>query len=408
MGLGSNNEVSRRREDLGMGVDVAISVELRERVLQLFRPLSKLFTLRFVRDTDDLPDTASDDIDLVILPVDVEYAAVGHAEKHAEDILAHAGENDRRYRNRAIFAPPAANLVRSVRACAEQFVTRGPISAQEERRISDALDRAVKEAYTTLLVPEMLDESSCLLRPVTPRAGRLEKAESTLHALRDEDAVIDVWDPISLLEHLEEHYFKRGQPEVTLGQVWDDLCRYCYMERLLNRSVLLESANQGVEMGLFGCALEKTNKGPQNPGVEVVSPLSANTLFVSRERAEEYRDDERRQKQEALGRSLDKIASAGWGSVPEAKAAAGSIRLQAALRPENPVADLTKIQNDILPLLRGGTGREIRVSVEIEARGGDFDPRMFWTAREKIARIKETFPIDIHLDVLLDDEKAVK
>ena len=257
------------------------------------------FTDRIVRRPEDLPDTA-EGLYLAILPPEAGYTFPGEGEKRAEEILLGTRAKPRRYRNRVIFALPKAGVIERARECAREYsASRGQ---EGEKAASEALDRAVQEAYSVLLVPEMPDKKTCVFRQVFISArdryrpfinsdfagvgpfrsrifrGRNHRrirsrdinlsalepysSEAVLHyrfthytaqILRDKGALIYDWSPDELLSHLENYYFKEGSLDVSLARVWDDLCRHCYMKRLVDQSVLLKSARIGIERGLFGC-----------------------------------------------------------------------------------------------------------------------------------------------------------
>ncbi|MBQ1456420.1 MAG: hypothetical protein IIZ25_11315 [Thermoguttaceae bacterium] len=282
--------------------DAAIAAELAERAGRLALS-SDLFTGLVVRRPEDLPDTAAEKLLLAILPPEPGFSFPAEGEKRAEEILLGAGANPRRYRNRVIFALPEADKIEPARDAARRFIaSRGQ---EGERAASEALDQAVWESYSVLLVPEAPDKKSCFLRSVRLRGGRGGWADSAAGTLRDEDALIEVWDPVPLGEHLRRYYFKKGLPEVTPARVWDDLCRYCCMERLLNVNVLFESARQGVEMGLFGRAAEKKEQGYRDLVIGSDAALSPDSLLVCKQRAEDCLEEERRRKQEQVMKTLE-------------------------------------------------------------------------------------------------------
>ncbi|MBQ2682459.1 MAG: hypothetical protein IJG02_01125, partial [Thermoguttaceae bacterium] len=220
-----NKNTNDSENPAGKNPDTEIAAELLERAGQLALS-SDVFIGLVVRRPEDLPDTAAEKLQLAILPPDPGFFLHDGGEKRAEEILLGTGANPRRYRNRVIFALSEADKIERARDDAQKYiVSRGE---EGEKTASEALDRAVDEAYSVLLVPESPDKKSCFLRSVPVHVGRGSWAESAVGALREEDALLDVWDPVSLQEHLQRYYFKKGSPEVTLARVWDDICRHCY------------------------------------------------------------------------------------------------------------------------------------------------------------------------------------
>ncbi len=321
-------------EDLAGNVsDDAVAAELCDRAKQLASS-SHIFSGRIVRRPEDLPDTVTENLQLAILPPETSFSHSKGGETRAEEILLGAGAKPRRYRNRVIFALPSGDLLTRARWLARKYLaSRGQ---EGERDASAALNRAVREAYPFLLVPEMPKGKTCSLplffisgpfrgrdRPINfnrlmgrhlfdgshvrrnrsglvLRHGRLRRvktvdfsdfltlrhsrsrpvlhnnwADSAARVLFDEGALIYDWSPFGLLRHLEKYYFKEAS-EVPLARVWVDLCRYCYMKRLLDQNVLLESANQGINLGLFGYA--ERRRGEIGPNREM--RFSSYTVLV--------------------------------------------------------------------------------------------------------------------------------
>ncbi|MBR2586492.1 MAG: hypothetical protein IKE64_13790 [Thermoguttaceae bacterium] len=267
---------------------------------------SDVFTGMVVRRPEDLPDTVAEKLLLAILPPEPGFFLHDGGEKRAEEILLGTGANPRRYRNRVIFALSEADKIERARDCARTPFAIRTQEGEGDSLIPDPLLQAVDEAYSVLLVPESPGKTSCFLRPVS-LTGHGIWADPVAQSLREEDALLDVWDPVSLQEHLQRYYFKKGSSEVTLARVWDDLCRHCYMERLQNENVLLESARQGVEMGLFGCAAEKKGQGYRDLVIGRAAGLSPDSLLVCKQRVEDCLEDQRRRKQEGVLKTLEQM-----------------------------------------------------------------------------------------------------
>ena len=299
-----DNKNTNASENLpGKISDAEIAAELLERAGWLALP-SDVFTGLVVRRPEDLRDTAAEKLQLAILPPEPGFFLHDGGEKRAEEILLGAGANPRRYRNRVIFALSEADKIERARDDAREYiVSRGE---EREKTASEELNRAVQRAYSFLLVPESPGKTSCFLRQVS-LTGYGIWADPVAQSLREEDALLDVWDPVSLGEHLQRYYFRRYASEVTLARVWDDLCRHCYMERLQNENVLFESARQGVEMGLFGCAAEKKGQGYRDLVIGRAAALSPDSLLVCKQRVEDCLEDQRRRKQERVLKTLDQM-----------------------------------------------------------------------------------------------------
>ncbi|MBR2584314.1 MAG: hypothetical protein IKE64_02625, partial [Thermoguttaceae bacterium] len=397
--------------------DTEIIAELQKRVTALIDTRSEIFTSHIVRDSGDLPDKLTDRLRLAILPMVSDCAYPDNAKKCADDIYLNAGENLRQYRNRVIFAPPETNKINQARESAKQFLAWSRIldegkdgqlnldniqirqAEKGKKDTSGELDRQTFDAYTRLLVPEIdSDKTTCYLREVPLRDREKSLAASAAKALRNEDAFLEDWDPVSLSEHLESFYFNNA-PVVSVSQVWEDLGKHCYMERILSEQVLFDSIRQGVEDGLFGCAAEKTEHGYRDLVLgETARDVTLDTLLVSKDRAEEYQEEERRRKQEPVIKTLEqmkaeemggstgaenpssKVVPSTWGGRGAEGASGGadstsaggdtkdvcrSIRLIAYLSDSNAAGETAEIQREILRLFSCVSETNVDVTLEI-------------------------------------------
>ena len=430
--------------------DTEIMDELRERVARQIDSRSEIFTSHIVRESGDLPDKLTDLLQLAILPMLSDCAYPDNAKKCADDIYLNAGENLRQYRNRVIFAPPETNKINQARESAKQFLAWSRIleegkdgqlnldniqirqAEKGKKDTSGELDRRTFDAYTRLLVPEIdSDKTTCYLREVPLRDREKSLAASAAKALRNEDAFLEDWDPVSLAEHLESFYFNNA-PVISVSQVWEDLGKHCYMERILREQVLFDSIRQGVEMGLFGCAAEKTDHGFRDL-VLGDSPwaVSLQTLLVSKDRAEEYQEEERRRKQEQLEKSFENgsaqtgsstgaggqttgtvpggapgIGPAGRFTPPptgqeEAQdQTTGYLHLSVTLNPNNAAGEMSEIQSEILRILGSDSGTDIEVTVDINVTSDrPFDSQTLRNVKENINTLR-----DSHIDIRILDE----
>lgn len=426
-----------------------ITALLRDRVTKLAGNRGNIFTSYIVQNSGDLPDKLTETLQLAVFPMISECSYPNGAPALAEDVLRNAGENLRNYRNRVIFAPPEGTKVSKARELAKTYLAWCQIleegktgqlnldkvqsrqAEEEKKRTLGLLEQEVEGAYVRILVPELPDERAKTpsLRPVSLRAREQGLAATAAKTLRGEDAFLDVWDPDSLREHLERHGFQGDAEDVSARRVWDDLGKYCYMERVLHPQVLLDSIRQGVEKGLFGCALGKDDQGGYRNltmGSALLS-LTLDAILVSRRQVEKCREEEKRkeeerrkeeesrreQEQEAAGRNTGETAgevqntapgtgqgtnsvstafpegeergarsfttpgtipgtTPGWNSLRREETAAappdkneGYLRLTATLSRDNSAGEMATIHNEILSVLNRDPSVDIEVKVDI-------------------------------------------
>ena len=82
--------------------------------------------------------------------------------------------------------------------------------------------------------------------------------DSIFRKLKEEELVIPQWAGIHLSGTLDEWYWKEDVNDVSLSVLWNDFCRYVYLPRLVDESVLVCSVSDGIQYkDFFGYASGK-------------------------------------------------------------------------------------------------------------------------------------------------------
>ncbi len=183
------------------------------------------------------------------------------AQEFAKEVLENRGNSPRLYRNMLVFIAPDANNIQAWEQSLREYLAWKSINdeaeqlnldAQQRKQVVTALKRTeetllarLQEAYSWLIVPTQPEPTG----PIDYQAHRINGQDSfydrAARKLRQSELLIQRWSPDNLRIELD-HYLWRNEPHLGLKQLWEYLARYCYLPRLYNEEVLLESVNSGV------------------------------------------------------------------------------------------------------------------------------------------------------------------
>ncbi len=227
----------------------------------------------------DIPDELSAGIRLVLLPPDAVHSysksSASHTFSRINAILGSGDISDgnmlevkqRLYKNRLVFLAPDAGVVtrlldqcRSYLAWREigQDAKRGLLNLdmqqgknveQEEEIAHQHLGNVLIECYKHLIVPTAENERTMRLdvRTISCRGSKL--VDIVRKALLDNEFVVQEYSPRLLKQSLDLYYFGKGQTEISVNQLWKDMGRYYYFQRLESFDVLKETIAQGAASG---------------------------------------------------------------------------------------------------------------------------------------------------------------
>ena len=141
---------------------------------------------------------------------------------------------------------------------------------------------------------------------VTISSGASDVMTEILNKIKDNEYLIENWSPVHLKPRLESWFWKEDKPEVLAFDVWRSMCRYLYLDRLTDVTVLHNAIEVGVRSGSFGIAYAVINgeyKGfafeqqisvAMDESLLLIEPQTAQ-LYVERKRQEEEARNERSQ-----------------------------------------------------------------------------------------------------------------
>ena len=319
----------------------------------------------------------------------------------AREILEHAGTGLRQYRNMLVFAAldagAAAELRRGVCICrawqtlADDQELCATLSQNEIKEIRDKLARAQQDVtarlnagYRHLLLPPAGVEGGAA------GAWRLEVLAETADEgiavrasayLKNTDWLLTKLDPAGLLEVLER-WLWQGQACIGVGRVWQMLCSYGYLPRLMDFAVLQQAIADGLAAGeCFALARGCSGEGEAQhfEGLrcgEAVDPatITAAALLV--------RADAARRQLAAAGASVAAGGTlyrpAGGDPIPSAPepAPGGAVRSGGMLRhfyatvELDPVAmakNYDVIRQEVIGVIRGVPGCRLSVRLVVDA-----------------------------------------
>jgi hypothetical protein len=161
---------------------------------------------------------------------------------------------------------------------------------------SNTTNRTITECYQWLLCPIQYPgkhggvgkiewESIRLNTGATSMINEIEKR------MTDEEMLLKAWSPIHLDHMLRQWFWKQGVKDLNTYELWQKMCDYLYLPRLLDSSILQATISNGVASGdYFGYADGKD--GDEYLGFKFKEPVSCvidkSSLIIEREAAREY------------------------------------------------------------------------------------------------------------------------
>ena len=400
---------------------------LKERVGRVFGSRHRFGGIHEFAPSADVPDEYGTGPRLVVLPLDAGYSRsdANKACQIAEEVLRNRGDQPRQRQNRLLFLAPEADIVMRLKEQGRAFLAWDSIvtdinsgtlnqdmahlkQAERNRETADqTLRQLVRETYKWLLAPEQEfvdDKPKLRWEAITVSSTAKNLVEEIETRLREEEWVVYEWAPIHLRNLLQQWYFKDGVTEVSATRVWQDLCCYLYMPRVLNDVVFREAIAEGVTSeDYFGFA--SAREGDRYLGFAfgggTVTHMSEDALLIERETARAWRDAQR-QEQPTSG---DTRGDSPEGPMPGGVTADGDNRPEPtsteagggkqryygtiSLDPIRAKMDFATIMDEVVQQFTARLGTEVKISVEIEATTKDaFDENTQRTIKENTSVLK--------------------
>ena len=216
--------------------------------------------------------------------------ATAHADRNADsaaltaarDLLSRRGDQPRRHQNMLAFLAPDREVVDGLEHEARRFLAWKSVvrdhealnldahqrreAAGGEKASDDTVRLRLHEAWRWLFVPVQHAADGGVggleweIAQVAGGGGD-SLAAPVWQRMRSNEHVVAQWSP-ALLKMELERWFWKDRKHVPVKQVWDALCAYWYLPRLLDESVFTASIRAGIESGdYFGYATSVSAHG---------------------------------------------------------------------------------------------------------------------------------------------------
>lgn len=243
--------------------DVEYEIETRLRSLRKEQPFSGVH----ICPPSSLDITDEQTARLVILGPTNEYKATNQNNRAMSaviDYLNNRGNSPRIYRNMLAFVAPEQDLMNSLKQTARRYLAWKSIKEDSEDlnldaaqnretennlfRFNRTVDDQINEAYCWLLVPYIdknEDLKTIIWDTVKISGGTDSIVTKAAKKMLQNEQIITTWAPMLLLMELENLLWKESN-QISIKQLWEYLCTYCYLPRLANEAVLLDAIQKGI------------------------------------------------------------------------------------------------------------------------------------------------------------------
>ena len=381
--------------------------------------VARLKSVKFNRDDFSAvhiaPQSSADVADewrarIIVLPPESAHTSRGdssEAQKAAEDLLLNRGNAPRIYRNMVLFIAPDHNNAEAWNESLREYLAWKSIEdeaeilnldaqqlrqvAESRRRTDETVMLRLQETYSWLIVPYQPSATG----PIELQAHRISGQDNfydrAARKLRQNEQLIYRWSPDILRIELDRLLW-RDKDQVGIRQLWTWLASYCYLPRLLDEKVLLQSIEDGVQRadGPFGYAARVNDDGSYQGLIigESVQPYMDEDEVIVRPDVVRERLDRVRKPDDnghrAMAATPDAMARADTtATAPAAPRPRTRYHGTVTLTPERVNADVSQIVREVLQHLIDLPGTEIQITLEVSANRADgFDDPIMRTIRE--------------------------
>ncbi len=341
--------------------------------------------------------------------------------KAAGEILANRGQQPRLNQNRLLFLCADEDAKMTLYEQVKRYLAWTSIIEDKEalnldqhrlkeatasrKEYDDRVDGALRETYKWLLAPyqeadrkggvsEMHWETQKVMANGAAMVRTIEQV------LLDNEMLIRRWSPFHLKNELDKWFFQADRQDYALLNLWNDFCRYPYLPRLVDSTVLQETVTEGIQSrDFFGYASGREGDRYQGlvfGGKDSVY-LDEDSLVVHRDAAARQQEEEKEHAAQRAGGDDGDYRSAGSGigtgvtetgdsgqPVPPktgvtARRFYGTVRLD----PVSAALDFSTIAQEIIGHFSSDTGTTVSVTLEITAENlNGFPEHVQRTVRE--------------------------
>ncbi len=342
----------------------------------------------------------------------------------AGEILRMRGNTPRLHQNRLIFLAPDYNTLPRLKDYLRVYlawksivddVDQGKLvldvlqvrqARQSMESASGTVNRTVVECYQWLLVPTQYPGRNGQIKKTEWECFRLSTGAANVaseieNRLLQEESVLNVWSPIHLDNMLKQWFWKNGRTDLNTADLWQKMCDYLYLPRLLDKSILKDAIENGVPSGdYFGYADGK--EGDEYKGFKFAESASVvidgSSLIIELDKARELKARKQADTETSGSghKQPDKPEKEKPGEVPtpHAEQSQGPIRLKKrfyatiGLDPHTGRMQYDEIQKEVISLLskKPHVSLKIRLDIEAESSKG-FDEHTERAVRENCATL---------------------
>ena len=308
--------------------DVEQEIEMR---LRKWKPSSDFGGIHICPTSSDVPDEPT--VRLVILPISDAHERGQNdtmALVQAKEILEMRGTSPRQHKNMLVFLAPDKGKMFDLQKIVRRFKAWQLIRDEAESRNldqsqireADASIRQVEanlvmrlsQAYAWVFAPYIdaeenikdvkwdIAETSCT---------QLDNVQKCGERLTGDDNLIRAWGPVLLKMELDKWLWK-DRDAIEIKQLWGYLTSYCYLPRLRDINVLLDTIRKGV-MEADGFAIAETFDGSRYTNLKIRqehADVQLYGLIVKKEAAEkQIAEEEKKRNAEAMSVPLSEPAA---------------------------------------------------------------------------------------------------
>lgn len=191
------------------------------------------------------------------------------AQEFAKVCLATRGTAPRSFKNCLVFLAPEASAIAPLLSEVKQYLAwksveddkdRLDLTASQTREVkagvqasSQTVDIRLEEAYGWLLVPQIdlaTGSMEIIWEETKVSSGVGTIVERAAQKLVSEEALVSRWAP-RLLRMSLDNLLWRDADSLSVGQLWTQLCSYCYLPRLVSFDVLESTIEEGAPSSVF-------------------------------------------------------------------------------------------------------------------------------------------------------------
>ena len=321
----------------------------------------------------------------------------GAALTAAADMLANRGANQRQHRNMLGFLAPDRDTTEGLKQETRRFLAWQSVirdkealnldgaqrreAAQGEKDSDESLRVRINQAWRWLLMPTQRvaeGDVGAIEWETTQIAGNDAPvlARISRHMRAGEHLIVE-WSPTLLRMELDRWFWKDGREHVSAKSVWDALSAYCYLPRLRDETVFVQTIQSGIAGGEYFGYATGVSDGGRYEGLAFgeTAPaiyIDAASVLVKPEAAQAQFEAEGPK----VGPRVSEGDDDGPGAIPESGVVLppppppelrrffGSVEID----PDRSNREMGQVVDEVLQHLTTLPGGKVRVTVEIDAR----------------------------------------